>query len=413
MRIALVVAICMSIFSVALADWVPLGPQGGYIYSFAVAPSNQNIIYASPYATPSLIQKSTDGGATWNKAGLMTYYAYAMDVDPTNPSVVYATSFSYIHKSTDGGITWTNTYVTNTYTQAIATHPTNPALVFAAGYTYTGSKWVICLVKTTNSGTNWIPVQIDTVGSLSCAYSLTIDRANPNNICVGGYNYDGTAYYPRVYKSTDGGTTFANISSDLPQNAYYVYGLSVHPTNSSIIYAATSSNGIFRTTSGGSSWTQVAAIGTAYGLSTTQAAPNNVYASGYSYIYKSTDAGATWVQSSTGLSGYNLRNVAAHQTLSNVVYTGDNAGFFRSTNSGTNWLLSTTGMYASSIGAIALARSLPATLYIEFSGIGVYKSTNSGTTWTKCTDFLSCGNICALPIYSNDPNTLIALEGSG
>jgi photosystem II stability/assembly factor-like uncharacterized protein len=83
--------------------------------------------------------------------------------------------------------------------------------------------------------------------------------------------YEGTGYnsltgQAGLYKTTDGGKTWLVINDGLPGRAgpcpsflsttiEHIYALAVNPTDSQIVYAATS-EGLYKTTDGGESWSK-------------------------------------------------------------------------------------------------------------------------------------------------------------
>ncbi len=102
------------------AFWTQAGTLPGvnaaqFIAEFAVAPSNNQIIYVSHGTTG--IFKSIDGAATWtNVTGTIpaasAYISY-ITIDPANANNVWVTLSGYsagnkVFKTTNGGTTWTN-----------------------------------------------------------------------------------------------------------------------------------------------------------------------------------------------------------------------------------------------------------------------------------------------------------------
>jgi hypothetical protein len=86
-----------------------------YITEFAIAPSNNQYIYAIHGTTGMFV--STDGATSWNlrntgisvASGALT----SVSVDPSNPSIAYVTQSGYssgkkVYKTIDAGFTWTN-----------------------------------------------------------------------------------------------------------------------------------------------------------------------------------------------------------------------------------------------------------------------------------------------------------------
>ncbi len=405
MRSTAVVVLVGCLCSFSAADWESVGPYGGSLYKVAVAPSNENIIYVTSAASQAAVFKSTNAGAAWSRAGSIPAYVYCLAVDPVNPNVLYAGSNSRVYKSTDGGAGWTSYPVSINVVYGLAVHPTNPARVFAVSQTTWAGRSVMGFFRSTDGGVNWSGLVLDSLEGE--ANSVALDPSDPNRMYVGGYSTE-----PKVFKSTDGGSSFADVSEGM-STGVYLYALAVHPTNPDIVYAGLAKGGIYRSTTGGNNWTIVLDNSFIASLATTRSLPSVVYAGSDTCVLKSTDTGASWFFAGSGIWGLGVTGLAASQNQPSVVYSTDNAGFFRTTNGGSNWLESNTGINLAAIGTLAVSRSAPSTIYVEHTSVGVFKTTNSGTNWLKLPSFLSCGNICALAIHNADPSTCLALEGSG
>lgn len=395
------------------ADWETLGPFGSQLRTMAIAPSNENIIYVATNTGPSIIFKSLDNGASWSEVSSIPFYVYSMTVDPVDPDIIYAGTYLSVYKSINGGQNWTSYSVSDAYVVGLAIHPSSPSTIFAAGNVSYGGTTTMGFFKSTNGGVSWSSDTLDTVkGTSNC---LKLDPSNPSTIYVCGSVIDSNQTTPRIYRSTNGGTSFSNISSNIP-TGNNINAADVHPTSSNIIYVGSFyGDGIYRTTNTGGSWSLVWS-GT--GISTIACAPttsNIVYAGQDTVIYKSTNSGVTWFQTGSGYGGsYKLlRKIITSPTSDSVVYTTDALGFFKTTNAGTSWFESNYGINTASITTFALAPSLNSTIYAEYDGVGVYKTTDSGTTWTLLPSFLSCGDICAFAIHNSNPDIVLALEGTG
>ncbi|HEX7319565.1 MAG TPA: hypothetical protein VF399_04315 [bacterium] len=405
----LIVCIMGLCLSAGFAAWQSIGPYGGSLYSMGVAPSNNNIIYIASYSYPSSICKSTNAGDSWAKVSSIDNYIYFLAVDPVNPDIVYAGYYNVLYRSTNGGGSWTYYSMADYYFELMV-HPTQPNILYAAGEAYDGVNYTMTFFKSTDSGVNWSHVHLNSYSG-NC-YCMGIDPSNPNAVYAGGYYYNST-YYPSVYKSTDGGASFADVSSGLPSSCYYVYSVAVHPTDPSIVYAG-AYNGIYRSTIGGGSWVSVyAPYGYVQRLATTNANPAVVYAGADTAVYKSTDNGLSWSYAGAGLRGKSYRCLAVHDADANMVYLASANGFFKSTNGGSNWLLSVAGMNMATINSFGIAPSMRSTVYTEAPGIGIFKTTDNGASWTSMPTPLSCGNICAFAVHNTGPNNVCGLEGSG
>jgi len=401
-----IIGIAIFFLSFSTAAWEPMGPPGGKLDELAVAISNEDIIYVNPYYPLACIYKSVDAGVAWSRINVGINFS-SLVVDPTNPDIVYAGGgYGNAYKSINGGLNWTRYSISGSIS-ALLVHPILNTMVFAVGQVSAGAKNVAAFFKSTNGGVTWSTVNLDTASGL--ANCLTLDNNNPNIIYVGGYSWSPLPL-PRVYKSTNGGTSFLSTSVGLIAGDQ-VYSIAAHPTDDNFVYAATGEC-IYRSTDGGIFWTQTFANAIA-SLSTTPVLPDHVYAGGDTCVYKSTDAGATWAVSGTGLYGKGIRGLFASRNQATKFYATNGAGFFKTTNGGLNWFASNSGINSADIGTFAISRSAPSTIYVEFKDVGIYKTTDGGSSWTKLPDFLSCGNICALCIHNTDANTLFALEGAG
>lgn len=192
-----------------------------------------------------------------------------------------------------------------------------------------------------------------------------------------------------------------------------VSALAVDPVHENVIYLGTASGGLWKATSGGSTWTQLfdqvgtQSIGSIY---IEPGNPNNVWVGTgeqgqgcTSYfglgLFKSTDGGVSFVpMNGAGVNKLNLSYVSAilvHPTNPNIVLAGghgycDAAGnyyagaLYRSTDGGANWTLSISGP----VGDLLMDPTTPNTMYVgvgrwSYAGDGVYKSTNAGANWTR------------------------------
>ena len=164
----------------------------GYL---AIAPTDSNILYlgtgepmhARSSAHGNGVWKSTDAGKTWTRAGLeKSYYIPKIAVDPKNPDFVYVAAEGQLYdngpeserglfKTVDGGKTWTNVFpVKDRGVADFVVDPRDSNVVIAAAYKTFRRAWTYIdrqpgnyLYKTTDGGTTWeqltegLPVGID------------------------------------------------------------------------------------------------------------------------------------------------------------------------------------------------------------------------------------------------------------
>jgi len=242
-----------------------------------------------------------------------------------------------------------------------AVEPNNPSHYFVASAS--GGVW-----KTINNGNTWTPV-FDREGSYSIG-CIALDPKNPLTVWVGtGENNSqrSVSYGSGLYKSDDGGKTWRNVGL---KNSEHIGRIAIDPKDSNIVYVAAQGplwgpggdRGLYKTTDGGKTWSQVLKISENTGVSDVEIDPNNpetLYAAAYqrrrhmwtlidggpeSAIYKSTDGGVTWNRLRAGLPTTDMGRIglAISPVDSNVVYatieSGDRkGGIFRSNDRGGSW----------------------------------------------------------------------------
>ncbi len=79
------------------------------------------------------------------------------------------------------------------------------------------------------------------------------------NVVYAGSGFESDPDAKGIFKSTDGGESWQNISTGLAVNPntgfpYYVKSMAVHPADPDTVLAATGS-GLYKTTDGGQNWT--------------------------------------------------------------------------------------------------------------------------------------------------------------
>lgn len=246
------------------------------------------------------------------------------------------------------------------------------------------------LWKSTDAGITWVP-KTDNFVSLGIGWIL-IDPNNTNIMYVSTGDPDGNGTPSTgVLKSTDGGNTWAQTGLNFSYELYkQINQIRFLPGNSNIILAATT-DGMYRTTNGGTSWTLVKNNIRIYDIEFHPTIPNTVYAATNGAFIKSTDGGVTWTDMTSGLVTNGQRTaieVTANAPDNVYCLTTENQDFkslFKSTNKGVSFTNTNASV---SIGAQAwwdlLFKVSPTNQNTIFLG-GVYmqRSDDGGATWNS------------------------------
>lgn len=257
------------------------------------------------------------------------------------------------------------------------------------------------LWKSTNNGSSWTCLTDDQ--PVLGVSDMQIDPSNSNIIYLATGDGDASdTYSVGVLKSTNGGNTWTTTGLNFQvTQTRRIRRLIMHPTNSNILFAATTA-GLYKTTNGGNSWTQVNS-NSFQDLAFKPGSPNVVYAVNDEF-YKSTNTGNSFTQITNGLPPDNEVNrykIGVSDDEPNWVYlvcgkqsNSTFKGMYRSTNSGNSFTLqanspnifgySTTGSDNSGQSwydlAIAVDPNDASTMWV--GGVNVWKSTDGGVTYT-------------------------------
>jgi len=339
--------------------------------------------------------------------------------------------------SQEGIDIWTTTTTTVGRVFGMEIDQTNQNIMYAGGLDEGVN-------KTTNAGLNWTQVNN---GLLNIqVQAIAISKNNPLVL------YAGTAVGANagVYKTTDGGGLWTQVNTGITETIG-VQALMVHPDNPSIAWVtiftgtADAVNGIYKTTDGGANWfaatNGIGAIKNFLSLAMSPIDPNTLYlgssfqvatSTGPSAIYKSTDGGANWVLSSTGLptdpAEINpVRTLNVSTANPNVVIAGlfmntVNGGFYLSTDAGANWTKKHNGLPPETgtlIRSAAIRPLFANHFYVgldrsTFLNIGVWGTTDGGDNWFSFNGgtMLNTYGIRALVFNSTGTHSLYAGCGS-
>jgi photosystem II stability/assembly factor-like uncharacterized protein len=312
--------------------WRMIGPfRGGRVNGVSGVPGQPNTFYFG--SVGGGVWKTTNAGRTWNPIFDSQPIASigAIGVAPSNPNIVYVgtgeadmrSQISYgngMYKSTDAGKSWTHIGLDNTrQIGRVLVDPQNPEIVFVAalGHVYGanpdrgvyrtrdgGATWQKVLFKSNDVGA--IDLNFDPTTSQTIYASLWNTRRPPWSIYPPSYG-PGSG----LYKSTDGGANWQQLTSGLPTDGVGRIGVAVAPSNRSRVYAIVDAKegGLFRSDDAGATFVKASSDARIWGrgwyFGKVVVDPKNadlVYVSNTG-VYRSRDGGRTFGEPFKGSPG--------------------------------------------------------------------------------------------------------------
>jgi hypothetical protein len=426
-----------------------------------VDPTNANNLFATvwfgPLANSGGVWRSNDGGATWTNVTASFHTGYASDIamDPTNPSVLYAglvgvggaSSTNGIYKTTDGGTTWTrlaNGILTGAaigVSIRLAISPSSPQTLYATVFDPALGNPPDGLphrYRSADGGNTWTALSAlpspDMDEFRYWHVVLAVDPSNAQTIYVNG---DHT-----LYESTNGGASWTHIFDEDPVGGYFdqtgalvitgdrgiyrwtgagpvqikqgnlqtgeFYTLTLDPTDPTIVYGIAQDQGAPMRYTDYPVWNYLGAPpggeengGETGKILVNPTTPSRVYdytpGDSSSFILRSDDGGATWVEKGSGipttLAGFGLAYAsqkAFQMDPSNVhrLIVGTNQ-VYETTNDGDAWtpispvLSPSPNLSDQYITALAIAPSAPGTIYAATADGRLWFTQNDGGTWVE------------------------------
>ncbi|MGH9839817.1 MAG: WD40/YVTN/BNR-like repeat-containing protein, partial [Blastocatellia bacterium] len=307
--------------------WTPIfdDQPTGSIGDLAVAPSNPNILYVGSGEglplRPDLsvgdgVYKSTDGGKTWRNLGLGDGQQIgSIVVDPKDANRVFVAICGHpfgpnsergVYRTLDGGETWQRVLYKNENVGAIqvAFDPSNSQIVYADLYEVRHAPWENGQWQGPGSG---------------------------------------------LYKSTDGGATWRQLTKGLPafEQGLGRIGIGIAESNPNIIYATVDANpqvgGIYRSDDAGESWRRVGTDARTWGRGSDFAEikphpknPEIVFAANVA-SYKSTDGGKTWTGFKGAPGGDDYHRIWINPDQPDIMLFATDQGATITVNGGETW----------------------------------------------------------------------------
>jgi photosystem II stability/assembly factor-like uncharacterized protein len=265
-------------------SWAPVTDQkisSSSVGAIAVCPSNPDVVYIGMGETASRgdiisgdgVYKTTDGGATWSHLGLAdTQMISKIRLDPGDCNRVFVAALGHefgtnaergVFRSTDGGANWQKVLYVSDQTGAgdLAMDPSNPQVLYASMWQTYRKFWTFSsggdesgLFKSTDGGTTWTQITgnpglpAKPLGKIG----VSVSGANPNRVYALVEAKDGG-----LYRSDDAGATWKLVSNAaaIRQRGFYFNAVFADPTNADRVYVGNVS--FMRSDDGGATFSTV------------------------------------------------------------------------------------------------------------------------------------------------------------
>lgn len=359
--------------------------QATYDMAIAVNPNNVNDLSIGGI----IVWRSIDGGTTFTQKTAWTYpnttgYNHA-DIQALEyvGNTLYSGSDGGVYKtdySTTGSSSWTDisTGLGVKMVYRIANSHSN-GIVLGGGSQDNGTfarqaggnfvDWVAAdsgemIIDPTN------PLRMIGTQQYGTIY-LSTDGGNTNSLLTApgdGAWVTPIAWHPtlsatvygawgEVYKSTNTGTTWTNISTTITSTEKFEQ-LAIAPSNDQYIYASKGSI-LWVTTNGGTSWTSYNYPSTITDIEVKYNTPQKVWittAANTQNVLLSTNSGATFTDISTGLPSIAARSIAVDDFSSEGLFVAMNIGVYYRNLANPTWVLLGTGLPQVAINEIEISK---------------------------------------------------------
>lgn len=374
------------------AAWVPVGPAGGDARAIAFVPGEPDHLFLG--STNGWLYESVDAGAHWRRmvrlddSGHLILDHIIVDAADTKTIFVagWRDSQGGLWISHDEGRTWNE--VAGMHGQSIRSFlqaPSDPRILLAG--TLQG------VFRSSDGGATWTEISPAGSREIHEVESLAVDPANPEIV------YAGTWHLP--WKTTDGGKSWHNIKQGLIDDSD-VFSIILDPVRPSTVFLSACS-GIYKSQNAGLHFWKIQGIpSTARRTRVLKQDPANraiVYAGTTEGLYKTLDGGRTFKRM-TGPDVIVNDVFIDPRDSKRVLLATDRGGVLVSTDGGASFAASNEGTSGRKVTALLVDRNDPARLY---AGVvndkaygGAFVSKDGGASWQQISAGLDGRDVFAL-----------------
>jgi photosystem II stability/assembly factor-like uncharacterized protein len=364
----------------AQSAWTVAGPDGGDARAFAAFPGQPKHLLLG--TTNSWLYESTDEGGAWRRlAKLNREDGFVLDsivVDSADPATIYVGAWK---NSDDGGL-WISHDSGRTWTEpadfkkqpvhALVQAVSDPKVLIAG--TLAG------VFRTTDRGATWSQISPPDSREIHEIESLAVDPGDT------GIIYAGTWHLP--WKTADGGKTWQSIKQGIIEDSD-VFSIIIDPGRTQVVFLSACS-GIYKSENAGDLFHRIEGIPSearrTRSLMQDPENPDVVYAGTTEGLYKSVDAGKTFQPMTDP--GVVVNAVYVDPGDSNrVLLATDRGGVLTSHDGGVTFTQTNLGISERKVAALLVDGSDPRRLY---AGVvndkkygGVFRSSDGGAHWEQ------------------------------
>ncbi|MFZ4619946.1 MAG: VPS10 domain-containing protein [Bacteroidota bacterium] len=341
--------------------WNTLGFYNNSIYDVAVSPDGILYICYNDNNEDGLF-RSTDNGGSWSR---ISSPAFGSGTIAVNPSGHLFIGREQTYRSTNQGATWKALPVGFPNVTIFKENAKKELFMTSGGIAYQ------TLYRSSDFGNSWSPMNTGVVGIPNIGFY-------GDTILVGD-NY----YSAKMFRSTDNGVTFKNVSG---MSVITGYINALLGTSYRSILAGTST-GIYRSVDHGKVWKQVSN----FAVTTLHQQPNGsmfAFRSAFGAgMVRSVDSGSTWTEVKNGMGNTTIYSLAF--APNGDIFAGCDGSLFRTTNSGDAWVRIDTQMNVKPNG-IYITVNRDGKLFYGGAKNGTnsetYQSTDGGVSWSYITN---------------------------